>query len=120
MKGENDPDCRRTMEWNRDKWNMDLFNAYKDLIHIRLESEALRRGSFKWIEELKDVVGYIRETEKEKVIVLINNSDNIKNVKVKVKANGYLDLLDKENVDIENNEISIIMDKYKSKILRVL
>ena len=46
MEGGHDPDCRRCMEWNREKWNGDTFELYKKLIKIRRERPWLRDGGW--------------------------------------------------------------------------
>ncbi|EOD00782.1 glycoside hydrolase family 13 protein [Caldisalinibacter kiritimatiensis] len=101
MNGGDDPDCRRTMEWNEDKWNKDLLNHYKRLIKIRNEHEALRRGNFKWIEGLDDVVGFVRETDKEEIIVLINNSNQDKEIQLKVNGTEYIDLVKDKKINCD-------------------
>jgi len=47
MEGDNDPDCRRTMIWNKMLWNKKINNVYKKLINLRLKHPSLRIGKFK-------------------------------------------------------------------------
>lgn len=56
-------------------------NLYKRLIAFRNSSEALLRGSYRSIEtSCKDIFGYIRESENEKLLVLVNFSGQIQTV----------------------------------------
>ncbi|WP_427338360.1 glycoside hydrolase family 13 protein [Caloranaerobacter sp. DY30410] len=90
MEGGHDPDCRRTMDWNKENWNLELFNYYKKLIGLRKQYKALRRGKFKWIDDIEDIIGFIREYEDEKIFVLINNHNFDKKVTLKTKG-VYID-----------------------------
>jgi cyclomaltodextrinase / maltogenic alpha-amylase / neopullulanase len=49
MEGGRDPDCRRCMEWDRSKWDLELFSLYKSLIALRKENEPLRRGGYRTV-----------------------------------------------------------------------
>ncbi len=55
-----------------------MFNLYRTLIKFRNKSQALLKGSYRSIETTcPDVFGYIRESEHEKLLVLINFSNKI-------------------------------------------
>ncbi|WP_026477535.1 glycoside hydrolase family 13 protein [Alkaliphilus transvaalensis] len=79
MEGGADPDCRRTMEWNTNNWNIEIFNYYKNLLAVRRKYKALRRGNFKW-ENYEGILAYSRAIPGEKVIVMINNHNSIKTI----------------------------------------
>lgn len=117
MEGGDDPDCRKTMQWNEEKWDKDLFSFYKTLIALRKEHSALRRGGFEWIDTESDVVGYIRETEDEKIVVIINNSDEIKKFELDNCANSCTDLLKNEEIILKENKINLMLKGYEIKVL---
>jgi glycosidase len=97
MWGANDPDCRKPMIWDDIQYSPELYNAdgslrdkpdpveinydllkhYKKLISIRNSYPALRRGSFKTliIDDEKEIFGFERILGDQKVIVIINNSN---------------------------------------------
>jgi alpha-glucosidase len=53
-----------------------LLNFYKHLLALRRESAALTRGEFALLPNLqRDVLGYMRISEKEQVLVLLNFGD---------------------------------------------
>lgn len=53
-----------------------ILNKYKELIHLRNNEIALRRGTYEPVETNKDeVLSYIRKYEDETIIVFINLSD---------------------------------------------
>ena len=49
MKGIKDPGCRGTMIWDESKQDRELFTLYKNLIRLRNNSVALRRGDMRWL-----------------------------------------------------------------------
>ena len=85
MKGGDDPDCRKTMIWDREVTEPALFNLYKRLIRIRKDYQVLVNGSIRFIElsKNKGVLSFIRDNGSEKAMVIINNSDST--VKVEIK-----------------------------------
>lgn len=98
MWGANDPDCRKPMLWNdihyeNEKFtqngkeiaaenivevNKEIFNFYCNIINAHKSEDALRTGLFSdWIiDDEKEIYGLWRETEKEKIGALFNNSIN--------------------------------------------
>jgi len=97
MWGGNDPDCRKPMVWDDIAYEDEVFNAngtkhepekveinlellehYKKLIHIRKESKALQLGSYKTLiaDDIQDLFVFERSYNNEKIIVVLNNSDN--------------------------------------------
>ena len=74
MSGNNDPDCRKAMNW--ESINNEIFEFYKKLIDLRKNCNALKLGSFRSLISNKDVYGFIREYKDEIIFVVINNSEN--------------------------------------------
>lgn len=74
MTGENDPDCRKTFDWNEENWDHELRAYYKKLIALRRTKEALQRGSVRFCST-ENVFAMERAWEKERLLVLINNTD---------------------------------------------
>lgn len=72
MKGENDPYCRRTMEWDSSKWNKDIYEYIKDLIQLRKSNEALQKGNIKFTEYKGCMFAFERTYEDKKAKVYIN------------------------------------------------
>ena len=74
MTGGGDPDCRRPMEWNRDKWNSDIWNFCRRLIALRRSSQALQKGCLQMIRHACGVV-YLRESARERWLIALNRGD---------------------------------------------
>lgn len=79
MEGGKDPDCRRPMIWDPEKQNQDLLNLYKTMIKIRRSYPALQRGSFRvvYTDDKRRIFAFEREYEGERIISVINNSDDV-------------------------------------------
>lgn len=112
LTGEGDPDCRRSMKWDKSKWNMDVYNKIKQLIQIRNNNKELTKGSFTWFDTGSDVLGYIRTYEGSSVYILINNDETT--TKSSLPKGNYLELT--TNISISNNEV--VSEPFSMKILK--
>lgn len=87
--GWTDPDNRRTFPWGKE--DMDLFNVHKELIRLRRSYEALRTGSLKMLYGEYQVISYGRWDDDSKIVIVVNNSDQKKTVKLPVWEIGITD-----------------------------
>lgn len=78
MEGATDPHCRRPMVWHEPEQNVVLQSWYRQLIALRKDHEVLRKGAFcPWfVDEARNVIGYVRRTDQDKMGLIINNSPN--------------------------------------------
>lgn len=74
MGGGGDPDCRRPMEWNREKWDLRIWHFYQRLIALRRSSPALQKGCLQMIAHPYGVV-YLRESGDERWLIALNRGD---------------------------------------------
>ena len=80
MTGDNDPDCRRCMEWgeNADK---DIKSWYQKMIQLRKVHNCIRSGNFRSIiaDEKTDTYGFVRLDKTESCYVILHKgADNCK------------------------------------------
>lgn len=102
MTGQNDPDCRKTMEWENQ--NNEIKNHYKTMINMRKENIALQKGEYKPVVCDGQVYSFARIYGDESVYVVINNCSENKIIKLPVfKSGKYVSLL--SNVAYELNEV---------------
>ena len=88
LEGEWGEDSRRTIDWDHPKtWDSELFSEFKKLIAIRKNSKALSNGGLRWIVIQPDCVAYLRETQKESVLVFVARSPG--RYQVNLKPFGY-------------------------------
>ncbi len=113
MVGGDDPDCRRGMIWDEEKWNKELFKEIKKVIKIRNENISLRRGDIKFIED-KHLVVFERTFEEEKILVIINNTDKKHKINITREYENKIDLLSGEKVErkleVKGNRAYIIKE----------
>jgi len=74
MTGFNDPDCRRCMVWEEQKWNQDILDWLRRLIRLRRKNVALRRGSEETILADETTIVRRRVHDEQVVIVAANRS----------------------------------------------
>lgn len=72
--GDNDPDCRKCMEWNEDKQDKGLLDWYKTLLNLRKDHDCIKKGSYRTLEcnEQDDLIMFERSDDKEKIRVIIH------------------------------------------------
>jgi alpha-glucosidase len=69
LEGEWGEDARRTMPWDRrDAWDEELLEAYRRLIALRRSSDALARGGIRYAHVSRDVIAYLRESRRERLL----------------------------------------------------
>lgn len=79
---------RRTIDWeNKNNWNGELLEGYKELIKIRNSSHALRFGGLRWVAIEDDYIAYLRESKRESVLVFVSRRGV--NAKLDLSKYGY-------------------------------
>lgn len=73
LDGENDPDCRKAMNW--DNQNSEILALFKALIGIRKRSPSLMHGDYQSIYCDAEAYGYARKYQGETTYVVINKSN---------------------------------------------
>ena len=101
MWGGDDPDCRKPMNWNEIKFsdeknhpfgnkrttdknifNSDLFNWYKNIISLRKSHTSLFDSNIKFYDSEDGILIFQRWDQNEKLFIVINNSNEMKNIKI--------------------------------------
>ena len=93
LDGGEEPQSRKCMIWEKERQNSDLLNFYKMLIDIRKENITLSYGSYRTIYCHENVIVFEREYKNEKIIVLINNNYEAKNININmnIKVKNIID-----------------------------
>jgi alpha-glucosidase len=75
LTGNNDPDNRRTFNWDSNTWNQNLLSLYKTLIQAHKQVSAFTDGSFKTllIDDTNKLYSYGRWDASSWAIVVLNN-----------------------------------------------
>jgi glycosidase len=85
LTGGSDYKARKCMSWSSKD---ELFYFYKSLIKLRKENEIFTNGDFKFIDTNDNLLVYSRTYNKNKLLVIINNSKDRKTVK-EINLNPY-------------------------------
>jgi alpha-glucosidase len=67
-------DARRTIDWSKRTWEFGLFDEIKKLVRIRRDSHALSHGGLRWIIRGDDAIGFLRESQEERLLVIVTRA----------------------------------------------
>lgn len=84
--GFTDPDNRRTYPWGNE--DRELLEFHKEMIKIHKENEALRTGSLKFLGGDYQMLCYGRFNREQQFVIIVNNDDGQRSMKVSVWAAG--------------------------------
>lgn len=135
--GGDDPDCRKPMVWeeleyedesnhplgeprktNPVKFNKELFNWYKNLIHIRRENPALSLGAIEFNPITDNLLEFKRMHNDKSIHIIVNNSQNRMTLEAgqtkHLRAGAYTDLISSGIIEMWNN---IQLNPYHALIL---
>ncbi len=121
MMGKHDPDCRRPFEWNYtgEADRVALRDYYKKLIQIRKENPALTKGDFKTLLTRDKIYGYLRDYKGQKIVCVINNELEPRDIEMDVPMNGNLtDLMTGKSYPVKDGKIIIHLDGQTGAILK--
>ncbi|HBF10593.1 cyclomaltodextrinase [Thermotoga neapolitana] len=123
LTGGEDPECRATMEWNREKWDMELFEFYKKMIRFRRTDPGLRFGEFILLKEkplafmrkaphpLQDTIVVVNP-EEEKNVVLSLPDGKIMN------ATPLFDIFTGEKFHVDGGVVKVPVGRRSFRILK--
>lgn len=80
--GFTDPDSRRAYPWGQE--NRELVEFHKEMTRMHKREKPLRTGSLKMLSWSSNVLAYARFQEGEQIIVVLNNSKELKEVTIPV------------------------------------
>jgi alpha-glucosidase len=77
MEGVGDPGTRQPFPWQRpETWDRATLGHYRELAALRQASHALRRGGLRWAHAEGDALAFLRESERQRLLVLAARSGN--------------------------------------------
>ncbi len=128
--GWTDPDNRRAYPWGKE--DMELLNFHREIIKIHKKLDALMRGSVMFLNGEYKVVSYGRFTDRQAVVVILNNDYEPRELCIHVRRLGVPDgavmkteiatseegynLAEKEYM-VKNNVLTITVPKISSLVL---
>lgn len=120
MTGGYDPGCRRGFDWNKENWDMDLYQYYKKLISIRKDEKALQYGDISFHSTDKLFV-MNRTFNNETIKILINITNQTVNYSVtETNCNTVTELLNETKYNKEDGEINLVIPANSSLYLKLV
>lgn len=118
MKGGDDPDNRRDMDFEAPK-DFEALKFYKKLVALRSNNIAVREGSIELLDYDSYFFSYIREKDDKSVIIIFNLQDKEKSktVHIPTKATNYENILDGKVYNVKGNKIDIALHAFDILIL---
>lgn len=144
MWGGDDPDCRKPMIWpeivydpevshpfgkkrpvDQVTFDRELFNWYKKLIQIRQENKALSLGSISFLlkENSYGVLGYLREYQNQKILVLVNSSSEnqiiaLQSNQLGLQSPKLIDLISEKMFEFSAGDLSLPLKPFQILLLK--
>ena len=80
MPGANDPDCRRGMYWDVEYQDQEMFEWYKQLLHVRKTHTCIVDGELieTIVKDEEETIVFIRKNGEETIALIFNCSSNAK------------------------------------------
>jgi len=92
MDGFKDPDNRRTMIWEEENWDVELLTFTRQLIMIRKSFPALQVGSFQLLYAEGDLIAFLRESTKQRIIVIgYRGAEDLAIIEIDLSHTGLTD-----------------------------
>ena len=92
LDGEHDPGCRKSFPWEESQWDQSVLSHVKQLVALRKQNPALRRGDFKRLWSTDGTYVFSRSLDGETFVIALNVSDSTQEAKVTYdgKENGKI------------------------------
>jgi len=118
MEGENDPDCRRPMRWNKDTWDNDVYEFYKNIIRIRHENIEFRQGDFRFVEH-DQILIYFKTHKESDSVVLMNRTNEKHEVSLPVESDELRDLLYDRDYSVTDGMLTFTINPKEIHAIKV-
>ncbi|MBS5885312.1 MAG: alpha amylase N-terminal ig-like domain-containing protein [Clostridium sp.] len=113
---------RYPMEWDDKKWDYKINNLYKKMIDLYKNEKVLQYGSFKFILNENDYIGYARFDDKE-AILFINSRKKV-NLSIELEDIGIFKDLDvlygENNCKLSKNKLDVNLRPKESILVKLL
>jgi cyclomaltodextrinase / maltogenic alpha-amylase / neopullulanase len=76
LDGEHDPDCRKSFPWDEERWDQNLLSYVKEVIALRKQNPALRRGDYTRLWSADGTYAFSRTLEDDTLVVALNVSES--------------------------------------------
>ena len=121
MTGDNDPDDRKCFDWNRENWDMDLWQHYHKLMVLRRDNQVVQYGDVRlWAENemlvLRRFIGMGR-LFRMSVVTVVNNTEEDRTVSLE-NAGGMTDILTDEVFPLADGKVAVTVPAMSARVLK--
>lgn len=113
MTGASDPDNRRMMRFDDQlsKYERRMLEDVREIVKVRKNNSALRHGDFYTVEADTNIYSYIRSDFNERVLVVLNKSENAQNFVLPLpdtyKIKTAVDLVNSEKLKVKGGKLKV-------------
>ncbi len=104
LDGEHDPYCRKSFPWEESKWDKNLLSYAREVIRLRKEHPALRRGDFRRLWSVDGTYVFSRALDGETLIIGLNASGSPRQAEVAYEAKKNPQAIFGEATEIQASE----------------
>jgi cyclomaltodextrinase len=120
LSGGGDPDCRKSMEWDPERQDREIYDFYKLLIGLRRDHEVLIHGAFRFLkaDQGDQRIIYERVNEQEHFTIWMNNTEQPTILSHPMVTDDWSDALSGEAVKPVDGIMNIKLDPLGYRILK--
>jgi glycosidase len=109
LDGEHDPGCRKSFPWEESKWDQSLLSDVRELIALRKQNPALRRGDFKRLWSADGTYAFSRSLDGNTFVTALNASDSVQEAEVTYdgKENGKVVFGEASDISVADGRLKI-------------
>ncbi len=101
LTGNNDPDNRRCMIWDKNRQNLNLLQFFKKMISIRKTNQDLHDVDINWLLYDNNIIIYKKV---DTIVIMNNNHETLKvNLPNEITHKQFYDLYNDKNISFEND-----------------
>jgi cyclomaltodextrinase len=125
LKGGKDPDNRRTFPWN---WSLSdnrkgIHEFYRKIVTIRHRYSALRTGRFQTLLTNGRTYAFLREDERDRIVVVLNNELAEQSIAIPLTENGsnneeiFKDAISEKTCKVDGGMLKIDLEPLSGAVL---
>ncbi len=125
MTGASDPDNRRMMRFGDelDKNEKETLADVREIVNLRKDHPTLRYGDYYKIAADENIFAYIRSYMNDRILIVINKSDEQQNVEIKLpelySATSLKNLTSDKSVELKDSQTTLAMNGISWKMYEI-
>ncbi|RJQ43267.1 MAG: glycoside hydrolase family 13 protein [Anaerolineaceae bacterium] len=112
MSGRNDPECRKSMVWDKSRWDLQRLDYVKSCINLRKQYAALRHGNYIPLYNNNGLLAIARQLDEEYLVVVFNINHDQGTMEIEIPETVPI----QENPQILFGAVDIVKAENKLKV----